>query len=1119
MPWWGFLAVLLLLLLAGAASAASKIPYGGAFREDLATTFFEVDDGDLGRVSPAKVRAYREFIERKLRALEVHVYNHETIDRGRSDADARKRIRKLDTTIALEHILHLLDRIERENDPVASYGTAAEILMVEYATRSYTDPIASIAVPVHLKNMVFEWRVEKKTSPRRAAKEASNLVNPGTGEFYTPDDLEGFIRAGFDISSLNPPDETPFWRAKKDIAAVDVIDNYLNGGDAMHEGIVSRFPEADGAEFELDKTHKTQSKPKLDVFHLDEECRKKSRKKQKRCRRKMKLKFGMETHADPTANALLGALGFNMDVSMHLKNVRVNLGKHSRTEVEKDWIGYFDRQRLHTYIPLESVLHEGDAGRGRDAKGEYFVFKETAAELKPPEIDRIGYFPFGWGMAAVSREARGLFLFNAWIANGDMKDEENNKLVLRKGADGERKMFLVQQDIGHSLGWVLPERPGAFTWDLVETNLLSRVFGWANRTIELNYVNLQDTSLERTPTHADAKWMARLIAQLTRKQIEDAVRLGHWPGGIAPLYVEKLIHRRNQLVQAFGLEGEFDLMPVDRHLTTADGSVRDGHLVQNRWDSSPIDFDRHWRDVFGPVYTYLADRSVQGLQAAIAAIDAINPGNITLTGKLAIFPRVLVNLSRQILLNPEPEGAFDQYIVVDSMEVGVRVGIGYIGSVEGTLVKKYALAYPVPTRHEGINTGIGVINFLLPLDVRKGKLPEKYVLFREHAFKKGVRLSSDHSPFLSPFGVAADQNWVLAHRSVIDHRNGDPIVWVDAPSTLERDAYIFLELAVLQIPFLGGHSSEGSISGEAWKIDGSKLDVRGDDGVAIFEKMVQKGDFGEVEKILLDAPRNASSDFSTREMWWNLLFANWRSRVSEEKITLMDAAGRPVREERQAERRNTFSWSFLDNGEIQEFRVTGFAGGVIAPGRPRKTPVVVVRPQRRVRQLLRSARGHRRRAGLSVGGVRGGRLGGERGGGRSLDPPADGRGGAPLRGDPGAVDATRRGRLLAAARKEPGHELEGVRPAPGAGPPEPVEGRSPRSAIALRPPDPFDHPPLDRRPEEAREGEGRRHRGGAPSLSGRCALSLQLQDGRHLQSGHPGDADRADRGGGADRAR
>jgi hypothetical protein len=914
----------LLVLLSTPAFAGSPVPYGGAFREQIEATFFETGDSPLGVVSPSKLQRYRDFIRKKLRVIEVHVVNHETIDGGRDPAKARAAVRGRDTTIALEHILELLDQIERSGDSAEAYDLAAEILMVEYATRSYTDPLGSIKIPGHIKNMIFEWRLEDGPRARRAAEEATNLVNVETGEFYSPDELAELIRSGFDISRLNPPADTPFRTAVDDISKVDVVANYLEGGDPVHAGIVSRFPPFDGAEFELDKAHKTQSKPKLDVFWADAECAARPAKKRRKCSAKVKLKFGMETHADPPANALLAALGFNVDVSMHLKNIRVYLGKHRVEEVEKDWIGYFDRQRLHTYLPLKSMLQEGAAGQGRDERGEYLAFQETVAELKPDELERIGFFPFAEGMAANFREARGLFLFNAWIGNADMKDEENNKLVLRRGADGKRKMYLVQQDIGHSMGWVLPERPEAFPWDLVESHAPARVFGFLNRSIELDYIDLQDTGLERTTTYSDAKWMARLIAQLTRKQIEDALALGHWPGGIAQLYVEKLINRRNQLVQVFDLEDEFSLLPVDRKLTTADGSVVDGELERSRWEGSPIDFDHHWRDVFGPVGGYLADRALQGLQSAIAAIDVIKPGNITIEGKLRVFPRILVNVTRKVILNPEPEGAFDQYIVFDSLQVGVRVGIGHIGSVEGTLLRKIALAYPVSTRSEGIRFRPEILKFMAPGRLWRRDLPDKFVLYREDAFKKGFRLSSDHAPFLSPFGIDADQNWVLAHRSVIDSREANPIVWLDKPRYLEREAHMYAELAVLQIPFLGGSTSAGEVVGEVSTLDGSRLDVAGDDGIPIFEKMVQRADFRDSAKIRLGSPRRASSDFRARGAWWNLIFAYWRTRASDETVTVTDANGRTLREDVQSERRSESAWSFLDNGETQSFQVTGY---------------------------------------------------------------------------------------------------------------------------------------------------------------------------------------------------
>jgi hypothetical protein len=938
------LALMLALLPALVASAGSPVPYGGEYREDIETAFFDVAPGaKLGTVSQSKVRDYRSFIEKKKRVLEEHVYNYETIERGKSEKAARRTIKRLDRNIALDYILGLLDRMRTEIDPVAAYDLGSEILMVEWATRMFTEPLGSVKIPVHMKNSFMEWRVENRSRARKAGREAHNLVNRETGEFYTSDELADLIRSGFDISTLDPPDQTHFWQ-KNDIASLDIVDSYLNGGDQMHAGLQQRFPAFDGAVVEFDKPHMTQSKPKLDIRWKSPECLEATKKQQKKCEQRMKLKFGMETHADPVANALLRAIGFNADASMHVRNVRVNLGDKTRDEVEADWIGYFDRQRIHTYIPIDTVLKPGEAGRGEDEQGEYFVFQTAVAEDKPRQIDRIGQWTFSWGLAEQSREARGLFVFNAWIANADMKDEENNKLVLRNMPDGEQKMFLVQQDVGHSFGWILPERAEAYSWDLIETNATSKIFGWVNGSIEFNYINLQDAALEHTTTYADAKWMTRRIAQLSRKQIEDAVALGGWPGGIPQLYVEKMINRRNQLVQAFDLEAEYPLLPVDRQITTLDGSVVDGHLAQNRFeDISQLNYDNHWADGFGPINRWIADRAMQAIQLGISAVDVINPGTITLTGNLAVFPRILLNLTRQVILNPKPQGALDQYIVVDSVEFGVRVGVGYIGSVESTVVQKFALAFPVPTQHKGLLSAVRVFDFLLPASVRTADLPEQYVLFREGAFKSGVRISTDHSDFLSPFGIDGDQNWVMSRRSVIDHRGEEPLVWVDHPRSLERDAHLFLEAAVLQIPFLGGHTSDGKVSGAVWRIDKDKLEVPGADGTPIFEKMVQSADFSEASKIVSAPERKASSEFHSREVWWNLLVANWRSRTSDETIVVKNPLGEIVHEEHQSERRRRLGWSFFDNGETQEFRVTGFVGADDPVGATIEEPVVVIK--------------------------------------------------------------------------------------------------------------------------------------------------------------------------------
>ncbi len=925
--------------LALPAAALNPVPYGDGFRDDIeAELLTPGPPSGEWLPSPEKIQAYREHVERKRRFIIEHVSQYEQVERGRSAAKATRDAENGDTVVALDHLLDLLERLEASRDPARTYDLAAQILMLEYATRSHTEPLASLKVPVHLKNMVLDWSVPNRSRSWQAKREATNLVDAETGGFYTPGDLKRLLRQGVDLSAIDPPAESPFWRKKEDIASVEILSDYLGGSDPVHAGIETAFPSFEGAEFVYQGAHKTQSKPKLDVFWLDEVCKRKSKAKQKRCRKKLKLKFGMETQADPVANALLSALGFNVDVSMYLRHIKIYLGDASFDELQADWAGYFDRQRLHLYIPMESVMLPGEAGHGWDEKGEYVVFRETVAEIRNPEIVRLGFFSFSQGMAQVMREARGLFLYNVWIGSADAKDEENNKLSLRRDAAGEWQMYLTQHDLGHALGLVMPERPGAFPWDAVETSAFSRFFGWIRGRIELNYLNLQDSGLEHNATYADAKWMARLIAQLTREQIADAVNLGHWPGGIGPLYVEKLINRRNQFVQAFDLEDEFDLMPVDRYLTTADGSVVRGELVQTHWDDSSMDYGHHWEAVFGPVAGYMGDALKQAVQAAIGSVDVVSPGDVDITGKLVVNPEILLKISREVTLNPDATSLFDQYIVRDSLGLGVRVGLGYIGFAEGMLMRNFSVAYPAPTRRLALGAGAQVLNLLLPLDVRRGRLPEKYVLYRDDWFGAGFRMRPS-TELASPAGAGADAayDWVRMRRSVVDHRGADPIVWVDEPDFVDRRFRAFLELSVVEIPFLEAADTKGSFAGTAWKIDGDAIADPYGDGARLFDRMLRTGRFGNIDEIAGASASSAEVEFQHRNTSWRMILANMNFRGRDDRIELRDAEGRVFHREFQSERRRRFTWKILDNGETHDLTVRGLVG---APGEA--GPIVTV---------------------------------------------------------------------------------------------------------------------------------------------------------------------------------
>ncbi|MEE8476643.1 MAG: hypothetical protein V3T01_14905, partial [Myxococcota bacterium] len=439
--------------------------------------------------------------------------------------------------------------------------------------------------------------------------------------------------------------------------------------------------------------------------------------------------------------------------------------------------------------------------------------------------------------------------------------------------------------------------------------------------------------------YADAKWMARLIAQLTREQIEVAVSLGRWPGGIGPLYVEKLIHRRNQFVEVFDLEDEYPLIAVDRHLTTRDGSVVDGRLVQNRFPESSLRYRQHWRDVFAPAGGYLADGLRLLFQAGVAAVDTINPGDIEIGARLVINPRFRIRVSRDVELNPNPQGLFDQYIVRDTMGVGVGVGVGYIGEANGTWGGSISMAYPAATRREAINAKNRVIDFLLPVDVRRGKMPEKFVLLREQWVGFGARVSTDARVAFVGVGADLSLDRVRTFRSVIDHREEDALVWLDEPYFFDRRLRAFLKVSVLEVPFLKDRNSVGALEGQAWRIDADQISEPGTRGAEVFDRMVRQGDFRGVDSIANGPASRARLEFEHRESRWNLIFRISQRRQTDERVTFRDTEGRAFATEYQTERRARSAWTFIDNGEIQSVVVNG----ILAGKHSKRNPIVTVR--------------------------------------------------------------------------------------------------------------------------------------------------------------------------------
>ncbi len=904
-----------LLLGPVAARATTPIPYSATVRHSVEETFLED-----GSPSPEKIGIYREFLKDKRKWIEQHSYDFRRRVQGQGKKKARRRAESSDETVTLGYALDLLKQLEKSTDPATTYRLGAHILTLDYATRSFHYPLATIQMPIYMKNMLSDWSADGTTRPGDGPEEASNLVDPETGEFLTADELDAMIERGEDISRLDPPSDGMLWRSTGDISKLDIVEHYLGGHIPMHEGLPSVFP-PDGARTQLRRLQLTQTKPKLRVYWSDEECSQKSEEEQEDCRELYSLRIGNELHADPVVNSLMAAIGYNSDISVHRKNIRVDLGEVTYEEVRRDWTNYFDVQHLWTRVDLDYALLPGDEGHSTDEHGEYLVFRAGGMESRPGPLNRMGDYSNGLiapdAITTGMREARALFLFNAWVANTDLKDAENNKLLLRRDeATGEWRMFMAQQDSGNSLGLVLAEKADAYPWNVVETNWIERGFGAVRGRVELNYFALQNTGMYDTATHADHRWMVRLIAQLTREQIEAAVALGRFPGGVGQLYVEKLINRRNQLVEAFGLSDEFDPIPVDRHITTEDGSVVDGRLVQGYFpDETIVNLGEHWRSLVRPIGPALWRQIRRWTAQGIGAFDSAG-GQVSITSDLDLFPELLFNVARFVVANPNSRSELDKFIVEDTMTMGGRLGIGHIAHVRGTIRRQYRLSYTVPTAWDGKLHDNQALNWLLPRDIRRSDLPEEFTVLRTDQFGPGGAVTTSDPLDFTP-GADAALDWLWTRRTAISRRAGETLAWLDRGETMRAEGRLWLKFWVPRLTLVRGVFERGHLGGDLYRpegpLDSDDLVSRIlDDGGEAFAGMAQ------------EPPRATDVRFRDWSRDVNLLFVRWRGRDRREWIELGGGEAPAPATKYQYSKRRHARWIFLDNGESFRHLVKGF---------------------------------------------------------------------------------------------------------------------------------------------------------------------------------------------------
>lgn len=902
------LALTLAIISTTALIPSEPLPFNTQLKKSIEDTFFM-----NGQRSLEKIDAYETVINERYDQVKRNLKNVYTLEKKNSPKKAEKKIENKSETQAYEILLDYIHKLKQTNDPTTFQRLALNILRLDYALKIQARKLSSVEL---IEKIPFSL-TSKKIPIRRAPNgEASNLVNPENGLFYSRDELERFKHGGGDVSKLNPPSDGTFW-TNHAVSHINVREYYTNGGDPLHNGLEIVFPETKAY---YDGVRKTQSKPKLDLYihHNGEKL-------------DFKMKVGAEVHSETTCAALYTALGFSADSTKYVRDFKVVLGDVTYHEFRKEWKSYYSGYNPDKYIKE----------KGKDDEGNYIVFHHGVLESKPPELIRVGSWAYGGNGNGGMREVRASLLFNMWVSNLDLKESENNKLILRKMGNDYR-FFHIQHDMGFAFGKTFHERPGSFLWDLVKKR--------TDNYIHFNFNCLVDNSLFDNITYSDARWMARLIAHLTREQITDAVALGGWPEPLQKLLVEKLISRRNQLVRVFGLTGEqtpegstISLMKFDRRLSTPDGVVKDGKLKVYEFDGYPQYFGPRANEIIALILKGLRNMAVDSAVNIAGSVRyiVINPEWFGLDER--IISKIYLRMDREIEQNPNPANESESFLVKDSMQIGLRLGYGSVLSGDVVYARKYTLVYPVESRDAGRFHGNFIMDLLLPLNYNRKTPNDTRVLMLEDFIEGRGKLRLRTLDNILEFALTASK--IYLRRQYIGFKNDGnrkrAVYFKDKSLHDELKFRVFFEFleTFRSTPFYS-HLQKGKLDRDFIELETTDLETNPEKQEAL-EQFLLEGDPDSLRK--QGQAKNIVDHFLEKKIYLKILgLLRSRSvyRVDHVKETPSPQSPGRDHEYVQVESRRLNSWQFLDNGE-RRFSSIRLTGDTTEPGKI-KEPLVTI---------------------------------------------------------------------------------------------------------------------------------------------------------------------------------
>ena len=212
-------------------------------------------------------------------------------------------------------------------------------------------------------------------------------------------------------------------------------------------------------------------------------------------------KLGKEAQPDTAANRLLWAIGYETEIAYLFPNLTI-------------------------------------VGKGR--------FENVRLEARPKDVKRTGPWKWEENQFKGTPELQGLKIMMVMINNWDMKDD-NNEILASKSDNADDRLRYIISDLGGSFGKTggVISRSRNKPSDYVKATFIEKVSG---NDIDFKYSG-KNKKLFENLTVENARWLSKLLTQLSDEQIKDAFRAANYSREEVDLLSQSLKDRINELAK------------------------------------------------------------------------------------------------------------------------------------------------------------------------------------------------------------------------------------------------------------------------------------------------------------------------------------------------------------------------------------------------------------------------------------------------------------------------------------------------------------------------------------------------------------------------------------------